>query len=77
MTAPRQGTVAVVEVIANGDPVTVADASTVADLLRALGLGAKWVIVERNGQPVPRQALTSTGLAEGDRIELVRAVAGG
>ena len=65
------------EVIANGDPVTVGDSSTVADLLDALGLGAKWVIVERNGEPVARRDLASTGLAPGDRLELVRAVAGG
>ncbi len=65
------------EVIANGDAVTVRDAATVADLLDALGLGAKWVIVERNGEPVPRRELSSTRLSPGDRLELVRAVAGG
>lgn len=64
-------------VIANGDPVEVADGSTVDDLLTAMGLGGRWVLVERNGQPVERRHLTTTLLAEGDRLELVRAVAGG
>jgi sulfur carrier protein len=66
-----------VDVIANGDTVELADGATVEDLLGALGLGARWVIVERNGQPVERAALATTVLAPEDRIELVRAVAGG
>ena len=65
------------QVTANGDPVEVADGSTVADLLAALGLGGKWVLVERNGEAVRRADLDVTVLAEGDRLELVRAVAGG
>ena len=64
-------------VVANGDPVELADGSTVDDLLAALGLGGKWVVVERNREPVARADLATTVLAEGDRIELVRAVAGG
>ncbi|MEA2932576.1 MAG: sulfur carrier protein [Actinomycetota bacterium] len=66
-----------IRVIANGDPVEVADGSTVDDLLAAMGLGGKWVLVERNGEPVERRHLSTTVLAEGDRLELVRAVAGG
>jgi sulfur carrier protein len=66
-----------VRVTVNGDPVDVADGATVADLLAALDLGARWVLVERNGEPVRRADLATTRLAEGDRLELVRAVAGG
>jgi sulfur carrier protein len=51
--------------------------ATVDDLLRQLGLGAKWVLVERNGDAVPRAELPATRLEDGDRLELVRAVAGG
>ena len=61
----------------NGDPVDVADGATVDDLLVQLGLGRKWVVVERNGEPVERADVPTTRLAEGDVIELVRAVAGG
>ena len=65
------------QVIANGDPVELVDTATVADLLAVLGLGGRWVLVERNGEPVRRSDLATTRLAEGDRLELVRAVAGG
>jgi sulfur carrier protein len=66
-----------VKVLANGDPVDLAEGATVDDLLAHLGLGGKWVVVERNREPVARADLTTTLLADGDRIELVRAVAGG
>jgi thiamine biosynthesis protein ThiS len=66
-----------VQVLANGKPTDVPDGATVDDLLHQLRLGGKWVLVERNGEPVPRADLVTTVLAEGDRLELVRAVAGG
>jgi len=66
-----------VRVTANGDPVELAEGATVADLLAALGLGGRWVLVERNGEAVRRADLATTRLADGDRLELVRAVAGG
>jgi thiamine biosynthesis protein ThiS len=34
-------------------------------------------VVERNGDPVPRADVDIVVLGEGDRLELVRAVAGG
>lgn len=64
-------------VTANGEPVDLPEGATVEDLLVALGLGGKWVVVERNRKPVERAHLAVTVLAEGDTIELVRAVAGG
>ena len=63
--------------VVNGDDTEVADGATVLDLLTQLGLGPKYVIVERNGEPVERRDGSSTALANGDRIELVKAVAGG
>jgi sulfur carrier protein len=66
-----------VRVTANGDDLDLPDGSTVEDLLAHLGLGGRWVLVERNGEPVPRPQLATTTLAHGDRLELVRAVAGG
>jgi len=70
-------TVSPMEVVANGKPVEVADGATVADLLAHLGLGPRWVVVERNGEPVERARVATTTLIDGDRLELVRAVAGG
>jgi sulfur carrier protein len=66
-----------VQVVANGTAVELADGATLDDLLAKLGLGAKWVVVERNGEPVPKRETATTVLADGDRLELVRAVAGG
>ena len=65
------------QVLSNGKPLDVPDGATVDQLLHQLGLGAKWVLVERNGEPVNRRDLTTTVLEPGDRLELVRAVAGG
>lgn len=64
-------------VIANGTPTELPAGATLVDLIEALGLGAKWVVAERNGIAVGRAAMPTTVLAEDDRIELVRAVAGG
>ncbi|MEA2703294.1 MAG: sulfur carrier protein [Actinomycetota bacterium] len=66
-----------VRVLANGEAVEVPGGATVDDLLGILGLGGRWVLVERNGEPVERRHLATTELADGDRLELVRAVAGG
>ena len=66
-----------VQVVANGEAVELDEGATLDDLLGRLGLGAKWVVVERNGEPVPRREAAATLLSDGDRLELVRAVAGG
>jgi sulfur carrier protein len=65
------------QVLSNGEPLEVPDGATVDDLLHQLGLGTKWVLVERNGEPVERRHTGTTVLQPGDRLELVRAVAGG
>ncbi len=64
-------------VTANGAPTELRAGATLNDLLATLGLGARWVVAERNGEAVDRGAMGLTVLADGDRIELVRAVAGG
>lgn len=63
--------------MANGKSVELDDGATLGDLLGRLGLGAKWVVIERNGEPVARRETATTVLSDGDRLELVRAVAGG
>jgi sulfur carrier protein len=64
-------------VVTNGRTVETRRGSTVADLIRAHGLDPTFVIVERNGEPLDRARYEDTALDEGDRLELVRAVAGG
>jgi sulfur carrier protein len=61
----------------NGRPTELAEGTSMDGLLAQLGLDGRWVVVERNLEPVERRHLATTVLVEGDRIELVRAVAGG
>jgi sulfur carrier protein len=65
------------EVIINGQTRTVADGTTVAQLIVELGLGDRRVAVERNREVVPRALHGSTVLAAGDHVELVTFVGGG
>jgi thiamine biosynthesis protein ThiS len=64
-------------IVVNGEPHEVAAGTTVVGLLESMDLGPKWVVVERNGEPVEKRDMPTTVLADGDRLELVRAVAGG
>jgi len=61
----------------NGRPRRVETVSTVHDVIRVLGLDPRAVVVELNGEPVERRRFTEQKIREGDRLELVRAVAGG
>jgi sulfur carrier protein len=54
------------------------EGSTLTALLARLGIPAKAVAaMEHNGEPVARSDQDTRSLSDGDRIELVRAVAGG
>jgi sulfur carrier protein len=66
-----------VRVVANGTPIEVGQGVSVGDFIRSRGLDPRFVIVERNGEPLERARYEMVGLEEGDRLELVRAVAGG
>lgn len=65
------------EIILNGSAHTLANATSVAELLTTLGYAGKRVAVERNGRIVPRSDHERTVLVEQDRIEIVVAVGGG
>ena len=65
------------EIQVNGEKHSLAQPTTVADLVVALGHAGKRVAVERNGEIVPRSHHASVELAPGDRIEIVVAVGGG
>lgn len=64
-------------ITANGKPREVAERATIADFLDSLGWRPEWVVVEHNGEPVERPRFGGVVLAEGDTLEVVRAVAGG
>lgn len=53
------------------------DVSTVAQLLAWLDLGPAPVLVERNGTAVLSREFDQEPITDGDRIEIVRMVAGG
>jgi sulfur carrier protein len=63
--------------VVNGNPHTLKNGSTVADLLEQFALPAKNVLVERNGEPVNRDAFGTVRLENDDQIEIVNMVAGG
>lgn len=65
------------QVVVNGDEVTMADGGTVRDLLDQLGHGERRVAVEVNHEIVPRSLHAEHRLLPGDRIELVHAMGGG
>ena len=64
-------------VVANGKPRDVETDTTVDAFIRTFGLDPIYVIVERNGEPLERKRYANVALEDGDRLELVRAVAGG
>ena len=64
-------------VIANGKERPIEDGCTVAEFIRSLGSDPKYVIVELNGEALERSRFEEVRMAEDDRIEIVRAVAGG
>jgi sulfur carrier protein len=64
-------------VTANGRELRVEPGVSLSSFIRSRGLDPRYVVVERNGEPVERARYDELELAEGDRLELVRAVAGG
>ena len=64
-------------IVLNGSHCRCPDQATVADLIRELALEGKRIAVERNGEIVPKSHHGDTVLADGDFIEVVRAVGGG
>lgn len=64
-------------ILVNGRQEQVAAKTTVEALLEVHGLRSEWVVVERNGDALIRSLYPEIELEEGDRVEIVRAVAGG
>jgi thiazole synthase len=66
-----------VNIILNGEPRELGGPTTVAELLRGLGLKAEHVAVERNRELVSRGRHAETAVGEGDEVEIVTLVGGG
>ena len=64
-------------VVVNGEPREVRAGTTVADVVRSLTDAERGVAVALDGEVVPRSEWETTLLADGRRIEVLRAVQGG
>lgn len=66
-----------ITIIANGQPHSVKDRSSIADFLQTLTISPTRVVAQMNGEIIPREAFAKTVLHDGDRLELVTLVGGG
>jgi sulfur carrier protein len=64
-------------VMVNGQPVDLREGITVEDLLRELGIRREFTAVALNREVTARASYATTRLREGDRVEIVRPMAGG
>ena len=66
-------------VVVNGEPRDLPGTATVASAVEAAGADAsgRGVAVAIDGEVVPRQEWEATSLAEGQQVEVLRAVQGG
>ena len=65
------------KITVNGETREITSARNVAELIEELGLPAPAILAEHNGLALRRDEWPTQPLTEGDRIELVRIVAGG
>lgn len=65
------------QVIANGRPTSLALPCSVEQFLRAQELPPRSVVVELNGEALPPSEFAGRRLRDGDRLEIVKIVAGG
>jgi sulfur carrier protein len=61
----------------NGESVDSREAKTIAELIDRYQFPPQSILVEHNGLAIHRHEWAGRLLAEGDRVELVRVVAGG
>lgn len=65
------------DIIANGQPYTIDPETPLKEFVKDRGLTIGRVVVERNGEALTPVEARQTILAPGDRLEIVRIVAGG
>ena len=66
-----------ISVILNGRPRDIEQTNSIADFLVALNVNPQQVAVAINGEVVPRSTWQDVKVAQGDAVEIVRAVGGG
>ena len=65
------------KIAVNGETVEICAAKTIAELVENYELPPQSILVEHNGLALHRREWHDRSLAEGDRIEFIRVVAGG
>ena len=66
-----------ISVFVNGRARQVGGATTLGELAASCSLDARRLLVELNGETLPRDAWPARTLTHGDRVEFIRVVAGG
>jgi thiamine biosynthesis protein ThiS len=66
-----------VTIFANGKARQVRSSQTVSEMIRDMKLAPSSVLVERNGEALLRHEWAERKVEHGDRLEIVRVVAGG
>jgi len=65
------------KILLNGETVDAREAKTIAELVDRYHLPPQSILVEQNGLALHGHEWSERSLAEGDRIEFIRVVAGG
>ncbi len=65
------------QLIINGEAREVDGVGTLGELLASRNLPSRLVVVEQNGEIVPREKYDETPLTDGDVLEIVQMMAGG
>jgi sulfur carrier protein len=65
------------KIAVNGESVDTHETKTIAELIEHYQLPPQSILVEHNGVALHRREWPKRALAEGDRIEFIRVVAGG
>lgn len=65
------------QITANGQPIVAKLPCTIEEFLVAQGLLPRSVVVEHNGEAVAPSEFSKRQLSSGDRLEIVKIVAGG
>ena len=73
MSGTRQS----INVRVNDEPHPAADGQPLLEFLASLGMVPAGILIERNGTALLRGEWGQTVLADGDRLEILRVVAGG
>ena len=65
------------QIILNGKQTKIQGSMSVTDLIKYFQLDPRWVIAELNGQALLKEEYSKHKIKNGDKVELVKPVAGG